>query len=272
MSSNDNEVVALGTGTSTGVPMLGCRCEVCLSSNPKNHRFRASVALKTSKGKTIIVDVTPDFRSQLLANDIHSCDACVITHEHADHTHGIDDLRPLSFESGDPIPVYTWNGCAEHLSEKFPYIFQADKLFKFKPILGGGIPKLALHTVHESAVIAGDEFEFYLLPHGHTKSLSFIHKKLGYAIDCKTVPKEWIERLKSANLDLLILDCVKKEPHQTHLHLAASLEIAREVGAKKTALIHMGHELEHERLEKELAKLDFHVFPLFDGQRLRYGN
>ncbi|MEX1100239.1 MAG: MBL fold metallo-hydrolase, partial [Bacteriovoracaceae bacterium] len=183
MKNNHNEVVALGTGTSTGIPMVGCKCSVCLSTNPKNHRFRASIALKTSSHKTIIVDVTPDLRSQLLQNKIDQCDACIITHEHADHVHGIDDLRPLSFDKESPIPVYTWNSCAEHLSEKFPYIFQADKLFRFKPVLGGGIPKLSLHTVGEKALIAGEEFEFYLLPHGHTKTLSFLHKKFAYAID-----------------------------------------------------------------------------------------
>lgn len=252
--------------------MLGCNCEVCLSPNPKNQRFRASVALKTSSNKTIIVDVTPDFRSQLLANNIHHCDAVIVTHEHADHVHGIDDLRPLSFATGESIPLYTWNQCAQHLSEKFPYIFQADKFFKFKPILGGGIPKLTLHTVEQTAQIAGEDFEFFLLPHGHTKTLSFIHKKLGYAIDCKTVPAKWIEKLRAAELDLFILDCVKREPHQTHLHLEASLEIAKKVGAKKTALIHMGHELEHEQLENELKSQNFEVFPLFDGQRLTYGN
>lgn len=252
--------------------MLGCKCEVCLSTNPKNKRYRTSIALKTASGKTIIVDTTPDLRSQLLQNNIHHCDACIVTHEHADHIHGIDDLRPLSFDTGEAIPIYTWNNCAEHLSEKFPYIFQADKLFKFKPILGGGIPKLTLHAVKDEEHIAGEKFLFHLLPHGHTKSLSFIHGKLGYAIDCKTLPKEWIQKMKEVELDLLILDCVKREPHQTHLHLEASLELAKEVGAKRTGLIHMGHELEHEAMERELKSLDFDVFPLFDGQVLSYGN
>lgn len=270
MSNNHNEVLALGTGTSTGIPMLGCNCETCLSSNPKNQRLRSSVLLKTARGKRILVDTTPDLRTQFLANNISDCDACIITHEHADHVHGIDDLRPLTFERDEPISVYTYSNCAEHLAEKFPYIFKADQLFKFRPILGGGIPKLSLHSVQDKAVIAGEEFEFFQLPHGHTKSLSFIHGKLGYAIDCKTVPSEWAERMRSKKLDLLILDCVKREPHQTHLHLKASLEIARKVGAKKTGLIHMGHELEHEQLETELKSLDFDVFPLYDGQSLAY--
>ena len=273
MNNDHNEVIALGTGTSTGVPMLGCNCAVCSSTNPKNKRFRASVALKTSNNKTIIIDLTPDLRSQLLVNGVSNCDACIVTHEHADHVHGIDDLRPLCFEREEGIPVFTWNNCAEHLSEKFPYIFQADQLFKFKPILGGGIPKLSLHTVHDKAEVAGESFEFYLLPHGHTKSLSFIHQKLGYAIDCKTVPSQWIERLRKARLDLLILDCAKREPHQTHLHLEAAVEIARKVGAKETGLIHMGHELEHEQLTQELKEsCDFNIFPLYDGQILTYGN
>jgi phosphoribosyl 1,2-cyclic phosphate phosphodiesterase len=207
-----------------------------------------------------------------LENKIQHCDACIITHEHADHVHGIDDLRPLTFDKEAALPVFTHNTCAEHLSEKFPYIFQANKLFKFKPILGGGIPRLSLHAVQDKAVIEGEEFEFHLLPHGHTKSLSFLHKKLAYAIDCKTLPDAWIERLKAAKLDIFILDCVKREPHQTHLHLEASIEIAKKVGAKRTGLIHMGHELEHAQLERELKSLNLEIFPLFDGQVLPYSN
>lgn len=268
----DNEVVALGTGTSTGVPMLGCKCEVCSSSNPKNHRFRSSVALKTSAGNTIIVDLTPDLRTQLLTNKISECDACIITHSHADHVHGIDDLRPLSFHTGEAIPVYTHPQCADELRDKFPYIFQAEKVFKSKAILGGGIPKLELFPVMEKALVAGEEFEFFLLPHGHTKSLSFRHKKMAYAIDCKSLPNEWVARLKEAQLDLLILDCVKREPHQTHLHLEASLKFAKQIGAKRTALIHMGHEFEHEQLLSELKEQPIEIFPLHDGQSLTYGN
>ena len=252
--------------------MLGCDCGVCRSDNPKNKRYRASIALKTARGKTILVDTTPDLRSQLLDNQIRRVDACVVTHEHADHVHGIDDLRPLTFERGAPIPVFTYQACADHLKEKFPYIFQTKNYFKNKQILGGGIPKLELNTVQGDAVLAGEEFSFWELPHGHTKTLSFIHKKFAYAVDCKTIPAPWLERLAAAQLDLLILDCVKREPHQTHLHLEASLELAKKIGAKRTGLIHMGHELEHEQLENELKALDFEVFPLYDGQVLSYGS
>src|SRR5690554_1080845 len=123
MNDNNNQVIALGTGTSTGIPMLGCKCEVCLSNNPKNRRFRTSIALHTAGGKTIIVDTGPDLRSQLLANKIDRCDAAIVTHEHADHTHGIDDLRPLSFETGRAVPLHTSQKCAQLLRKKFPYIF-----------------------------------------------------------------------------------------------------------------------------------------------------
>lgn len=270
MEINHNEVIALGTGTSTGIPMIGCQCEVCCSSNKKNKRTRTSILIKNSDGKNILVDTTPDLRTQFLDNNIQDCDACIITHEHADHVHGIDDLRPLTFGEGNSIPVYTYKKCAEHLREKFPYIFHTQKHFQNKAVLGGGIPKLDLLEVENKAEIAGDQFEFFLLPHGHTKSLSFIHKKFAYAIDCKTIPNEWINRLKEARLDLFILDCVKSTPHQTHLHMEAALNIAKKVGAKKTGLIHMGHELEHSQMEKDLQGLDIDIFPLFDGQVLTY--
>ncbi|MCO4752865.1 MAG: MBL fold metallo-hydrolase [Bacteriovoracaceae bacterium] len=271
MKNNCNEVVALGTGTSTGIPMIGCSCKVCCSDNPKNKRYRTSILLKTSSNKTILVDTTPDLRSQFLENNIVDCDACIITHEHADHVHGIDDLRPLTFAKQSPIPVYTYDLCADHLREKFPYIFKTKDHFKNKAVLGGGIPKLELHSIEQDSKILGEDFEFFLLPHGHTKTLSFIHKKFGFAVDCKTIPRPWIEKLKASKLDLFILDCVKRDPHQTHLHLDAALEIAKEVGAKRTGLIHMGHELEHEHMTQELNGLDFDVFPLYDRQILTYG-
>ena len=272
MEINNNEVVALGTGTSTGIPMIGCHCKVCRSDNQKNKRLRTSILLRTAAKKNVLVDTTPDLRTQFLNNNIHHCDACIITHEHADHVHGIDDLRPLTFGEGNSIPIYTYKNCADHLKDKFPYIFHTQKHFQNKTILGGGIPKLDLKIVGNKCEIAGDEFEFYQLPHGHTKTLSFIHKKFAYAVDCKTIPNDWIQRLGQAELDLFILDCVKSTPHQTHLHMEAALKIAKKFGAKKTGLIHMGHELEHEQMLKELSELEIDIFPLYDGQVLTYGN
>lgn len=220
-----------------------------------------------------MVDTTPDLRQQLLANQITQLDAVIITHEHADHTHGIDDLRPLSFNRAEPLAVYSHHHCCVYLKHKFPYIFQADTLFKHRPILGGGIPKLSLKEINlakSTNQIAEEDFTFHLLPHGYTKTLSFIHDKMAYVIDCQTLGQEWVEKLKTAKLDLLILDCVKDTPHQTHLHLEASLKFAQKIGAAQTGLIHMGHELEHESLSNELKSLSFKVFPLYDSQQLFY--
>lgn len=262
----ENQVRILGSGTSTGVPMPGCNCRVCKSTNPRNKRMRTSILISTASGKHIVVDTTPDFRSQALNAGLQKVDAAIITHDHADHLHGIDDLRPFCFKQTDDIPVYTHSFCAEIMRTRFPYIFERKTHFKDKPILGGGIPRLELKIVEKKETICGLDFEFYLLPHGHSKTLGFICGKFAYFVDCQTIPKEAILEMKARKLDFLIIDCVKKEFHNTHLNLENSLRFAREINAKKTGLIHMGHELEHEELNLELKELGLSsIFPTYDG-------
>ena len=129
-----NKITILGSGTSTGVPILGCKCKVCQSTEPRNKRFRSSAIIELENQKRILIDTTPDLRTQLLNNKVDHVDAVIITHDHADHTHGIDDLRPFGFKSNKSIPVYTSEPAARSLTRKFPYIFDSDNYFKDKKI------------------------------------------------------------------------------------------------------------------------------------------
>lgn len=269
---NINQVHILGTGTSTGVPTLGCQCEVCTSSNPKNKRFRSSICINFKDGQNILIDTTTDLRSQLLDNNIQDIAAAIITHEHADHTHGIDDLRPFCFYRNHPIPVYTTKHCSEELTDKFPYIFKRDEVFKDKKILGGGIPKLDLHTVSMGASkVLNYDFHFYELDHGYTKTLGFRVDKMAYLIDCQEVPQAVLDDLKKEKLDLLIIDCLRTKKHSTHLHLDLSIEYAKYIDAKQTGLIHLSHEFDHNKLTQHLIDQGMpQIAPLYDTQVLKY--
>lgn len=266
-----NKVTILGSGTSTGVPILGCNCQVCQSNDPRNKRFRTSILLQTAKLKSILVDTSPDLRTQLLNAKVKHIDAAIITHDHADHTHGIDDLRPYTFIQNTSIPIYTNELTTKDLMRKFPYIFDREKVYGDRPILGGGIPKLHLETVTGKCVIENEEFELIPVPHGHQESTGIIHKKLAYFVDCREIPRPVIDQLKATKLEILILDCLRYQPHQTHLHLDKSLEYIHEIAPRTTILTHMGHEMEYLDLIHQLERRGIkNVFPAIDGQSFLY--
>lgn len=267
---NANEVTILGSGTSTGVPIVGCHCDVCQSSDPKDKRLRSSIMLKTKNGNQILVDTTPDLRTQLLRENITDCDGAIITHEHADHIHGIDDLKPFGFKKAEALNVFTSKDCGDFLKEKFAYIFDTHNHLKGEKALGSGVPKLKLNIIENEFKIGNDIFHTTLLPHGHTNSLSIYHDGLAYIIDCQEVTDEWIQFLKEQKPKILIIDCVRRKPHSTHLHLEKSLEYARAIGAEYTYLTHLAHIFKHADLEQELADLDINVAPAFDGLKMSY--
>lgn len=277
-SQNKNIVTALGTGTSTGIPLLGCACSVCHSLDHRDQRLRCSVYIETAKGKHILVDTTPDLRTQLLTNKISLVDFVIITHDHADHLHGIDDLRPLTFlPFKKSIPVYTDNDVKKTLERRFDYIFAPGA--QDKTYLGGGIPRLTLHEVelNKEVHIQDEALTFFTYPHGHGQTMGFVHEKLAYLVDCTEVPLEVMAFLKSRELDLLIIDCLQRHPHATHLTVEKSFKAIKEIAPKKAGLIHMGHDLSHAHLEL-LAQREFppeqriSVFPLYDHQKLSYDN
>lgn len=268
IKQNKTVILALGTGTSTGIPTVGCHCKVCSSENPKDKRLRTSLFISTLSGKKFLVDTTPDLRTQLLAHQIEKLDFAIITHDHADHLHGIDDLRPLSFKTGKSIPLYLNEKTKASIEKRFSYIFPRPG----EPSLGGGIPKISLHKVelNTNLIIENEPFYFFNYPHGYGETMGFIHRSFAYIVDCFELPLPLLEFLKAQNLQCLIIDCLKRGTHGTHLSVEKCFEYIKTIGPQMTGLIHMGHDLSHQELT-EMANSSFpkgSVFPLFDGQAL----
>jgi phosphoribosyl 1,2-cyclic phosphate phosphodiesterase len=251
-SKTPYQIQFLGTGTSTGVPITGCPCEVCHSNDAKDKRMRTSAVIKVDK-KNILIDASPDLRTQALRYNINHIESVFLTHTHADHVHGLDDLRPFCFFHKKDIPLYTHKGSADELKYRFPYIFDQEKYFKGKKILGGGLPLLKLHEIKDELEIFQTKFEFKLMPHGHMQTWGIIHSKMAYFTDIARMDEEVLADLKSRKLEYLFLDATRRQPHSTHLHLELSLEYAREIGAAFTGLIHLSHDFFHDKLCDELA-------------------
>lgn len=224
--------------------------------------------------KRLLIDSSPDLRTQLLNSHIDSLDAVLITHEHADHTHGVDDLRPFGFVRKSTLPVYTDPHCAQSLRGKFPYIFDRENFFKHKEILGGGIPLLDLVEIQEGpGKILDQDFEFFFLPHGHIKTTGLRHGKMAYLVDCETLPEVVLERLTVAQLDLFIIDCLRPKAHQTHLHFEKTIQYIQRIKPKTAVLTHLGHEWDYLNLMDNLKQHGVkNAFPATDGATFYYSS
>lgn len=217
-----------------------------------------------------MIDTSPDLRTQLLRAQVDHVDAAIVTHDHADHTHGMDDLRPYTFIQKTSIPVFADEQTSRDLTRKFPYIFDRENLFKDKPILGGGIPQLHLERADQAAKVTDEPMEFYPLPHGHHQSLGIRHMGLAYLVDCREIPATVIDALKG-KIELLIIDCLRYHPHSTHLHLEQTLTYIEAIAPRAAVLTHMGHELEYLDLLHQLERRGVkNVFPAIDGQSFFY--
>lgn len=247
----------LGTGTSFGIPQIGCRCPVCTSTDPKDRRNRTAVVVE-SNGATILVDTPPELRLSLLKAGIGAVDAVLYTHDHADHTHGIDDLRALSGHHRGTVPIYGPADSLERMKRKFDYIF--DPLAR--PIPGSSRP-----DVIAVALEAGVELEVAgvrVLPlkfsHGPSDVFGYRFGTLAYLTDVKAVPEA--EQKALGGLDVLVVNALFHRAHPTHLSISEAVEVARVVGAKRTYLTHLTHETGHAAL---LAELPPTIEPAYDG-------
>jgi phosphoribosyl 1,2-cyclic phosphate phosphodiesterase len=240
------KMVFLGTGTSVGVPMIGCPCSVCISENPKNHRTRCAVVLGLPQGN-LLIDTPPDLRSQLLREQIGIIHAVAYTHEHADHLYGLDDLRLMQFYLGGPVPIYCEGPVEARIRKSFDYAFHAAE-----GIHTGGVPKLQLHPINSDPFdLLGMRIVPIRLQHGpRLDILGFRIGNIAYCTDTSAIPAVSIERLQ--NLDVLILDCLRHQPHVTHLCLDDALALAVQIKAKRTLLTHLSHDLDHEATSKLL--------------------
>ena len=232
-------ILFLGTGTSTGVPQIGCRCEVCRSADAHDRRLRTSALLETG-GRRLLMDCGPDFRQQMLAHGITWLSAVLLTHEHYDHVGGMDDLRPF----GD-MDVYAEGRVLEAVRRVMPYCFA--------PHPYPGVPRIELHEVrpYEAFDVQGLRVMPVRLMHACLPILGYRIGNVAYLTDVKTLDERAVEQL--GGLDVLVLNALRRKEHLSHLSLDESLALARRIGAKKTFLIHMSHEIGlHEAVQREL--------------------
>jgi phosphoribosyl 1,2-cyclic phosphate phosphodiesterase len=251
-------LTVLGSGTSMGVPTIGCDCAVCHSSDPRDRRTRPSIMLSYS-GRHVLIDTTPDFREQALRENITQLDAVLYTHTHADHILGIDDLRPLTYHHKPrKLPLYATPRNCEFLRNMFRYIFEAD--YKF-----GGLPLVELKPIEGAVELFGAQFEPVTVIHGETPILGFRFGSAAYLTDHSSVPDESLEKLR--DLDILFLDALRYTPHPTHSTVEQSLKIAAEVKPKRTFFTHICHDLPHEATNKALPP---GVQLAYDGLKLEF--
>ena len=240
------EILFLGTGTSTGVPSLCCDCEVCLSKDPRNKRLRSSILVRQND-HIILVDTSTDLRQQCLLYGIKKIDAVLYTHHHADHVHGIDELRSFNFFNKTALPVYGNEQTLRHLGINFSYIFgEAEQI-------GGGIPQLIPTQLEDKTYSFGDIPVTPLdIQHGKLIINGFRFKDCAYITDCSGIPDETRAKLKG--LKVLVLNALGFKPHSTHFNLSQALEAAKDINAERTILTHINHNFDYEKVSRDLPE------------------
>ena len=254
-------LIILGTGTSVGVPTIGCGCEVCTSVDSKNQRTRCSIVLGLPQGN-LLVDTPPDLRFQLLREGIGVVHSVLYTHEHSDHLLGLDDLRIMQFYLKAPVPIYCEEKVERRIRQVFDYAFHDES-----PTHPGAAPKLKFHPIdHEPFSALGQPIIPIPLRHGpRFDVLGFRFGDLAYCTDTNEIPPDSWPLLQG--LDVLILDALRKRPHPTHLSLDEAIDIAHRVGARRTLFTHISHELDH---ESTCASLPPGMELAYDGQTLPF--
>ncbi len=247
------KLTVLGSGTSVGVPSIGCHCSVCTSTDPRDNRMRPSVFLEFD-GKGIVIDTTPDFRTQALRFRMPRLDAILLTHPHADHVMGLDDVRPFNFRQGTVIPVFGSEESIAAIRRCFPYVFTEAPQESTRP-------KLSTHVLDGSPFqVLETQVTPILLHHGTGRVFGYRIGKLAYLTDHSEIPEESMEKLHG--LDVLFLDALRYKPHPTHSTVQQSLEIVEQLKPKRAFFTHICHDLEHQRAE---SMLPVHVRLAYDG-------
>ncbi|MFB3915456.1 MAG: MBL fold metallo-hydrolase [Terriglobales bacterium] len=251
-------LTVLGSGTSMGVPTIGCECRVCTSTDPRDRRTRPSV-LVSYGGHHVLIDTTPDFREQAIREKIRCLDAVLYTHAHADHILGLDDLRPLSFHRPDgKIPLYAHERTGQLLRSVFRYIFDSD--YKY-----GGLAQVELRKIEGPVELFGACFEPITVIHGDTEIFGFRFGSAAYLTDFSEIPEQSVERLHG--LDILFLDALRHKPHPTHSTVENSLKIIERLKPQRAFFTHICHDLAHEETN---ATLPCNVRLSYDGMKLEF--
>lgn len=251
-------ITFLGSGTSTGVPVIGCRCAVCTSSDEKNQRLRQSVKIEID-GRFGLIDTTPDLRTQLLRDPMPRLDFILFTHSHSDHVMGLDDIRPFNFRQRSPVVGYANSHTTRALRRIFSYIWDDSQA-------GGGKPQLDLHEI--DGPFEHEHISIIPIPvsHGQWTILGYRIGPFAYITDTNGIPETSMALLKG--VDTLAIDGLRPGPqHSTHFTIGQSVEVARSIGARMTYLIHLAHEVDHQTVQRELPE----SFALaYDGLRLEF--
>lgn len=248
----------LGSGTSTGVPRIGNDWGQCDPNEPKNRRSRVSIIIENELGTRILVDTSTDLRQQLLANEIDKVDAVFWTHDHADHCHGIDDLRPMRYGRAGPIPGYAASETVRRLRQRFGYVFAGQ--FGYHTLV-------ELDTLDSLRMCAGFGVASCQMPHGPAQSTAykfdFNGKTIGYATDFSEITRGMVDLFY--RVDLLVVDCLRREPHPTHAHLGMALELIDATRAQRAVLTHLDKSMDYATLQSEVPP---HVLVGYDGMEL----
>jgi phosphoribosyl 1,2-cyclic phosphate phosphodiesterase len=246
----------LGTGTSFGVPQVGCSCAVCRSTDPRDRRSRSAALVETGSG-TILIDTPPELRLQLIAGGVSRIDAVLYTHEHADHISGIDDLRIFSVRQGRALPVYGPPETLDRVRGSFSYIFDGQGVYE-----GTSKPDLDLHAIDAGrpVEIAGAEVLPLAFRHGHLRVYGYRIGDLAYITDAKAVDQP--ERRRLEGLDALVLNALWWRPHPTHMSIPEAIETAQSLASRRAYLTHLTHETGHADLA---ARLPAGIVPAYDG-------
>ncbi len=252
------EVVFLGVGSSAGTPVIGCGCPTCLSGDPRNRRTRCSIAVYLENGAVLLVDTGPDLRHQALREQLTRVDAVLYTHYHADHLNGLDDLRSFCHLQRQPIPVYGNEITMQGIVQRFGYAFPAHQQHHWDK------PVLRAHSVAAPFAVAGAEVVPVPVMHGKYEILGYRIGDMAYLTDVSDISAVSLEKLRG--LDVLLLDCLRHRFHPTHLSVEQAIAWAEKIGARRTYLIHMTHELEFSALANQLPE-GVHV--AYDGLRLQ---
>jgi phosphoribosyl 1,2-cyclic phosphate phosphodiesterase len=247
----------LGTGTSTGVPIIPCQCAVCTSTDPHDKRLRPSILLEYN-GRAVVIDTTPDFRTQALREHMTRLDAVLFTHGHADHIMGLDDTRVFYFRQEVPIPIYADARCMQTLRSTFAYIF--DENYPY-----GGVGKLDQHLIEGPFELWGLKFIPIPVLHGRLPIFGYRFGDVAYVTDVSEIPESTFPLLEG--LDTLILDGLRPRPHPTHFSREQALAVVERVKARRAFLTHISHDRSH---EESNAALPPHVQLAYDGLRLEF--
>jgi len=238
------QAIVLGSGTSNGVPMLGVEYPPEFLANPRNHRTRSSILFQGPTGN-LLVDCTPEVRLQLTRERVYALEAVLITHTHADHVMGMDDLRSLCMKTREAVPVYTLPRHQEDIRRIYSYAFQPFPAGVF-------VPRFDLRDVPLDLEVGGLTFRTFVVEHGSTPVIGVRVNGMAYITDVSRIPEE--ARAELNGLDILMIDAVRRAPHPNHFHLEKALEVAAEIGAKRTILTHLGHDYDHDVTNAELPE------------------